>query len=165
MAFDVIRDRKRRQAGRNAGRTYAEFVAHITGLATRGSVAWGNTNFDNGVGGYVVPYAAVEGTMAGSPWNTSFEYLNSAPGRVIRHGLPSQAAADAQVAASRTVFVRVATTTPDAPVSALARNGYTSLSNGANVIRGLCTEIIYWDGTQAQQMNPSTATGPTPYTF
>ena len=147
------------------GPTYAQFQAHIATLADKGAIAWGNWT-DNGVGGYRTTAAAATGAMAGSSWNSSYEYVaNSVVARIVQHGLPSQAVFDAQVAAGREIFLRVATTTPDAAVTGLARNGYTSTSNGAAVLRGLCTELIYWDGTQAQRMVPSSGTGPTPYTW
>jgi hypothetical protein len=88
----------------------------------------------------------------------------SSPCRIIQHGLPSQAEYNAQVAAGREIYFQMVAGSVG-PYPALARNGYTSDAGGSDASPDKCVKIIYWDGAKAQQMDPSTGAGPTPYFF
>lgn len=154
--------------GGSAAKTYAAFQAHIATLATGGAKAWGALTSGYVDGAYTTTAAAEAGTMRGSPWSNRSVQSNSwAPCRVIQHGLFSNADFLAQIAAGRDIFFRMAVAGDVNEVFAYARNGYTSLGlSGAGPYPVLsCPEIIYWDGTQAQRMQPSLGLGPTPYTW
>lgn len=149
-----------------SGPTYAQFQAHIATLATEG-VAVSNAN--QPAGAYrVVPLNNGQGAMFGSSWASVFPRDgagSAAANRVIQHGLPSEVVYLAQTAASRELFFRRVDSGTSSFVS-LDRNGYVSSADaGGPFSASQCTDLIYWDGTGAQRMNPSTGTGPTPYSF
>lgn len=150
--------------GGGGGKTYAEFVTHITGLATGGVASWSSINAE--VGSYRTTAAGAAGQMYGSSW-ASFFLSDVAPCRLIQHGLPSAAAFNAQVAGGFQIFFRLAGAGDQTTFSAVNRNGYLSqaFTDGTPYPGFACDLILYWDGTQAQKMNPSTGTGPTPYTW
>lgn len=151
------------------GPTYDEFVTHITGLATGGSIAWGGQA--GAAGSYRTTAAAATGSMYGTSWSGSF-YLVDVGGtttcRLIQHGLPSLSEFEAQVAAGRQMFFGLSITS-DGPLVATDRNGYLSLGSAGSFSRGVCTQLLFWSGSDtggsAFSMNPSTGTGPTPYTW
>lgn len=147
----------------NQGKTYDDFVAHITALAAGGIRGWA-TNSATSADAYRTTAAAASGTMYGTSW-VSYLFFQFAPCRLIQHGLPSATVFNDQVANGRQVFFRIVDATPQYVFSSLARNGYTSqfLDAGEPSPTVTCTEIIYWDGTQAWRMNPSSGTGPTSY--
>lgn len=149
-------------SGAASGKTYADFQAYIATQATDGVVAWGASAMSTGA--YRTTAATATGAMIGSSWNASFSMLGGggAPCRVTQHGLPSQAEFNAQVAAGREIFLRIIVG-DDIGYSSLNRNGFTSSSGGADAFPAKCSELIYWDGSQAQRMIPSTGTGPTPF--
>lgn len=149
------------------GKTYAEFQAQINSLATGGAKSWSG-DLGGAEGAFkTTADSAASGTMAGSPWLSSVGYQApfwGAVNRVIQHSLPSQAEFNNQISATRDIFFRVVAAF-DGPFSALDRNGYLSQAQaGANGGRNI-TEVIYWDGFQAQRMVPNAGTGPTPYTW
>lgn len=149
--------------GGSSGKTYADFQAYINAQATAGAIAWGASSM-GAPGAYRTTAATATGAMIGSSWSASFSFLGggSSPCRVSQHGLPSQAEFNAQIAAGREVFLRIVVG-DDVGYSSLNRNGFTSSSGGADAFPGKCSELLYWDGSQAQKMNPSTGTGPTPF--
>jgi len=137
-------------------KTYTDFQAHIATLATSGVEG----GFNN-PGSWRYTLSAPTAGMAGSSWLQ--QYLpNADTRRVIQHACPSQVVFDALVAAGREVFFVVIDSGTTAPV-ALNRNGFLSSGDPEVYPSRAMTSFIYWDGTQAQQMNPSTGTGPTPY--
>lgn len=159
------------------GKTYAEFVAHITALATGipslgvpGAVSWGNP-FASGQGSaypgkFRTTAAAQAGTMYGTPWRQGAGYGwvwtgNSSACRAVQHGLPSEAVFLDQIASGRQIYYA---TSPGSTqlVYALSRNGYQS-DGGTEVAAANITELLFWDGARAQRMQPSLGLGPTPY--
>lgn len=152
--------------GGGGGPTYAEFVTHITGLATSGEVLWGDF-MDEG-SWLATASSSPTGTLNGTSWGPAAAggyagAADNAASRAFQHALPSQAVFNDQIASARKLFAKVEFVAPSAKV-AVARNGYTSLAR-SSVQGRIITQLLYWDGTQAQQMNPSTGTGPTPYTW
>jgi len=157
-----------------AARTYAEFQAHIATLATNGSKVWEPNSSVWGapaLGAFVTtagPAVANPGTqnMFASPWLSFVSDQTNSTRHMIRHALPSESEFNAQVAAGRQIFFRTAATTSGPLTPAVTRNGYTSLTDGgAGNTRMTCPQLIYWDGSQAQLMQPSLGLGPTPYTW
>lgn len=150
-------------AGRRLGKTYADFQAHIAALATGGVATWGNA-VGSGPTSRRVTAAAATGAMYNTPWGDHV-YTSDILARVIQHSLPSEAVFNAQVAAGREIFIRTSAGPGLAAAFAVSRNGYTSLAfNDGNTYNSTWVEeVIYWDGTQAQQMTPRTQGGPTPY--
>jgi hypothetical protein len=148
--------------GGSSGPTYAQFQAHIATLATDGAIAWTNS------GGYALgsyrttATPAPVGDMYGTSWLSEFNRSLSRVSRTVQHGLPSQAVLNAQVSASREIFIKYEAGAFVASPP-LNRNGY--LSQDSPSAGTLVTDLIYWDGAQAQRMNPSAGTGPTPYTW
>lgn len=149
-------------SGGGGGKTYAEFQAHIAVLApttrnwSANSTGWGRRR---------TTAAAATGSMVGSSWLGSFSGATiCTPCRVVQHGLPSEAEFNAQISAGREIYIEVVAG-DDVGYPSLNRNGYTSVSGLDDGSPDKCVMLIYWDGAQAQQMNPSTGTGPTPYTW
>lgn len=148
------------------GKTYAQFQAHIATLAPT-SVAWSGSSVN---AARRTTAAAATGVMQGSSWGLSETgFLTGAASqisRVVQHGLPSQAVFDAQVASGREIYLLMVDDGTTTSYGAVNRNGYTSaVFSGAATPCSICTDLIYWDGTQAQRMNPKLGTGPTPYVF
>lgn len=152
-------------AGRAGGKTYAEFVAHITVLATSGTVSWSGQVSSSSTSSVVMTTCATAtGTMTGGPWGDWFRRGSSVTCRVVQHCLPSEAEFNAQVASGLAVLLRISgdQTASDGFLS-INRNGYTSVANAATTQGKIVTELIYWDGTRAQLMRPISASGPIPY--
>lgn len=147
-------------AGGVVAKTYAEYQTQIAALATGGAVLWDSTGNN---GNIRTTAAAATGAMDGSPW-LAFCTSISALARIVQHAAPSQAAFDALVAGGFEVYLEL-TSPGSGAVVALNRNGYLSLANASSTPRRSCANFIYWDGAQAQQMNPLAGTGPTPYTW
>lgn len=144
-----------------SAKTYADYRAHIATLATGGVALWAGTVSVAGVF-RTTPTVTVSGSMTGTPWLAGM-FGGSATRRMTQHAMPSQAAFDAMNAGGfEFLWEAVSGGTGDAP--SLNRNGYTS--GGASAVSLLLIpQIIYWDGTQAQRMQPSLGLGPTPYTW
>lgn len=159
---------------KSAGKTYAQFQAHIATLPSLGFKAWGSASYGlsgavGTAGSYIVRgFIGNEGVMAGTSWFDgsligAFTDASTNTGPTVIHGLPSLAEATNQKTNSYEVYVTVEVIAT-ASRAGLTRNGFTSTSTGFTADRKI-TKILYWDGTQAMQMNPSTGTGPTPYTW
>lgn len=149
-------------------RTYADFQAHIATLATNGVADWGGNAFRPNSGSYRTAPATTGGFIFGSPW-LSIISPNWSAARLVQHSMPNQTVFDLIVAAQTEAFFRVVYAA-DAVLSytSTTRNGYTSegLANDGNPKASVTvTELIYWDGAQAQRMQPSLGLGPTPYTW
>lgn len=154
---------------RSSAKTYAEFDAYITVLAANGDRPWsGIISSTLGNKTHTTVAGAETGTMVGTPWGPADAFSGSFHAgsivcRVVQHAMPSYAAF---VALSGTkLFLRLIDTGVNGVVNAVDRNSYLSTSGPAGSRRFRITEVLYWDGTQAQQMNPSAGTGPTPYTW
>lgn len=144
------------------GQTYADFVAHITALATSGAYPWTNGAL---AGRYRSTASAVEQEMLGTSWMSHFYGANSQVSRVVQHGMPSQDAFNAQVSAGREIYYENVSAGGQSVFYGLDRNGYVSNSYSGVLAALYCIDLIYWDGTQAVRMNPRLGTGPTPYTW
>lgn len=149
--------------GAFTARTYTEFQAQVTSLATNGTVIWNDAV--GTAGKYKTTAAGNVGAMAGSSWLTAFRGgAFSTPSRVIQHGLPSQAEFTAQNTGLFDIYIETVAVADQTLVS-LNRNGYTSTAFASATTSLICTDLIYWDGTRAQRMNPNAGTGPTPYNW
>jgi hypothetical protein len=162
-----MRGRGRGYGAKTGGKTYPAFQAHIAGLATNGSIAWTSTS---------IPYAerafrttagsAAASALIGQPWGSFFGLASvTNPAGVIRHGLPSEAVYNAQCSAGREVFIRFIDPQLITDLPSVDRNGLVSTSFEGDVQALRCTELIYWDGENAQRMNPFGTSGPTLYNF
>lgn len=145
------------------GPTYEDFQAHINTLAVDGSILWTGSFTSNSQRRRVVVGGAGGGVeMEGSTWQA-----NTGDGQPLRygiqHGLPSQAVFNAQLGSE--VYYETQSVAGPLPLFALNRNGYQSLANASVNFPCRMVDLIYWDGTQAQRMNPFAGTGPTPYIF
>lgn len=146
-------------------KTYADFQAHIATLATNGVSSWPGTVSpgDTPAGSWRATAAPFSGAMYGTTWQDGCDYTGGTNvNRAILHALPSEAVALDQAGAGREIYFVMAQVS-DGNLVALNRNGYLSLDHGGTFAKIAITDLIYWDGTQAQRMNPSTGTGPTPY--
>lgn len=146
--------------------TYADFQAHIGTLALNGATAWGSPPASNNAR-YRTTAAAATGSMQGSTWQQSARTATSDVCRMVQHALPSQAVFEAQIAAARQIYFRVQDFGNGVNFGSYSRNGYTSggVNTGEDEAATYFTDIIYWDGTQAWRVNPTTGTGPIPYTW
>jgi hypothetical protein len=146
-----------------AAKTYADFVEHITGLATQGEATFGESSALHGA--YITTATSAFPSMVGSSWNSYFEGGDSNVSAIIRHGMPTPQAIDAQISSGRRLYFRINFGGGEVPYTGLSRNNYSSTDGPATPAASTCTQIIYWDGTQAWQMYPSLGLGPTPYTW
>lgn len=154
----------------SVAKTYAEFVTHITALATSGSIAWNaSTSMEGAPKAYRTTAAAATGVMVGSSWLTNFRSAGAnltAPARIIQHALPDDGTTfAAQVAAGRQIFFVVENGTVGASFLSVTRNGFTSDPLASTTGRVRCRQIIWWDGTQAWQADPYVGASPTSYTW
>lgn len=151
-------------AAQPGGKTYADFVAHITALATGGLKQW-DAFAPLTPGAYrTTAGGAFSSDMYGTIWSGyAFYYLP--PGRLVRHGLPSEAVFNDQAANGRQLFFRLADAGSQSSFNAVNRNGYASLSLFPDPAEPAvtCTELIRWDGERAWKSNPSLASAETPY--
>lgn len=146
------------------GKTYAEFQTQIATLATGGVASWTGTISANN-GARRVTATTLSGGMSGSSWQARTNPAATVA-RLIQHGVPSQAVIDDQVANGREVYYLSSFIANTNVVTGITRNGFTSQTEDLLGDNGyIVTDLIYWDGTQAQRMNPSAGTGPTVYTW
>lgn len=149
-------------------KTYSEFVAKVTADATAGTRAWDATT-TIAAGNYITVCAAQTGVLTGSPWLSVFFGAGAATPamcRIAQHSFPSQAVFNAQIAAARTVYAQIDTGSAPSGYAALNRNGYLSLSSASTGSPRVVSIFRYYDDTLGpMEMNPSTGTGPTPFTW
>lgn len=151
-------------------RTYEDFEAHITALATSGPIDF-NATMTARPGAYRTTVGEFHwGTMYGSPWQHWFtSNSNYAPVRlVLRHALPSVAVYDAQK--GRQLFMRTIKKLAPEPYVTVYRNGFGSLaSNPPDSDDGgaetLLVELIRWDRDRAWRSNPSIGSPEAEYTW
>lgn len=153
--------------GAPQGKTYDDFVAHITALATNGSTSWTN-NVQLSPGGYrstAAPFAGFS-QMRGSIW-MNYALSGVPPSRLAQHGLPSEAIYNAQAAAGYQIFFRLTSAGNQYSYYSLTRNGYTSevYYDDPPLPAVYCTELIRWDGMKAWKSNPSIGGAETEYTW
>jgi len=154
-----------------AMKTYAEFQAYVAAQATGGLIDWYNSFPSPGafrlIGTNSNPaFMALNGTSWGPSSANGFQAASSAAGGAVIHGLPSQAVADALVAAGREVLATVAALPGNATTLNLTRNGLTSGWSPSANGRMAMTRLDYFDPTLGPMtMNPSTGAGPTPLTW
>lgn len=154
-----------------AMKTYAEFQAYVAAEATGGLVDWYDAFVSAGtfrlIGTNSNPsFMALNGTTWGPSSANGFRANVSAAGGAVIHGLPSQAIADALVAAGREVLASVVALSGNATTLALTRCGLTSTSTANAAGRMAMTRLDYFDPVLGPMtMNPSTGTGPTPLTW
>lgn len=151
-----------------SAKVYSDFVAHITTLSAGASVGWGSSSGSSGAGSRTTTAAVATGLMFGTSWNSNF-WIASTTCRVVQHGLPSEAEFNSQIASLRMMLLTTVDAGNGLPVG-ITRNGFTSSSDNTEPYPFYrCTQLLYWSGTDtggsAFQMNPSTGTGPTPYTW
>lgn len=139
-------------------KTYADFLAYITALAVGGSTPWDTL----GVPAGIVRSTPISTTsvLRGSPWLARVGFANSNMAGVAQHSAPTQAVFDAIVAGGFECLFEIAAST--GTTVALDRNGLLSTA-GSSATGRTVSKFVYWDGSSAWEMNPSTGTGPTPY--
>lgn len=153
-----------------AVKTYPEFVAHITTLATSGAIAWNAaTSMEGTPKAYRTTAAAATGAMTGSSWLTNFRSAGAdlaAPARIIQHALPDDGTTFTdQVSTGRQMFFSVENGTTGTTFLSATRNGFTSAANASTTGKVRCRKIIWWDGTLAWECDPFLGTPPVPYTW
>lgn len=150
-----------------AGKTYAEFVAHITALAVDGARDWASQASWAADLAHITTAGAAAGDMYGTSFNASFRGVGtpSAISRVVQHGLPSEADFTQQTTNGWIVFVRTTTGSAPSGFASLSRNGYASLSSSSTTGPRACIELIRWNGFQAMKSNPSIGGAETEYTW
>lgn len=141
-------------------KTYADFVAYVNALPT--FVAnWGSGSFQT-TGLYKTTAGSPSGTMWGSSWMSRLT-SDSAPCRLIQHGLPSEAVFYDQVANGRLILFDLLTGFSNA-TGAVNRNGYWS-SAYTDFPTVEVRLIRYWDGFRVVDVNPFAGTGPVPFVW
>ena len=150
-----------------AGRSYEDFVAHVTARATGGDIPWtSDGDLTAGIFRTTATNATLFGAMAGSVW-MAYCAIRPQRGRMIQHAMPSEAEWNKQRAAGRVVMFRVVQDVDRVIFYALNRNGYESalFADGNPYPAFLCDECAYWDEDlgRAMKTNPQAGTGPSPY--
>lgn len=153
-----------------AGRTYAEFVAHITALATSGEIAWTAT-VGTGATGSVqrvrTTAASFSGQLYGSPAGGRVMMISNVGwgitvARFVQHSLPDGDLSGA--AAGRQVYLEIEQGAGTPELTGKTVNGFTSQSLGAGIANsGHVRRVIWWDGARAMWRDPSTNSAPEPY--
>lgn len=155
--------------GAVAPRTYPDFVDHITGLATAGSLGFNSNVVSTSAAKYRTTVVnAFSGIMNGTSWSDRF-LQGANVSRVITHAFPSLAKLQEAVTNTRQVYFEH----PNADVAfvftGLNRNGFssTSYSDGEGYIALKITRLIRWDDTlsKAFQSDPSVGGSETEYVF
>lgn len=146
---------------------YAAFVAYVDSIATTQADWTQNLAAfsSNRVRSFKTTARALSGeSLYGSPWGARFAMNAGVIGRVVQHGLPSQAVFDDQIANGRVIFVRTSSGgTADLP--SVLRNGFQSEASGSpDSLATWCEEILYFANGQAWRMTPRTSGGPTLFT-
>lgn len=149
------------------GRTYDEFVAHITALAESGDVAW-TLNLalaSAGVRKYTTTAAAFSGTMFGSPaaGRVAVSDGYSTVARLIQHALPNGDVSGATV--GQKVYFEVERLNDNRfALTGKTINGFTSQPIGVNTAwSGPVRRILWWSGARAWWRDPFNDTAPQPY--
>lgn len=150
-------------------KTYPDFVAHISTLASSGVIAWGAAvSMEGAPKAYRTTAASPAGNMAGSSWLTNFRSAGAnlaAPARIVQHGLPSEGEFNAQVLAGRQIFFAVENGTVGSSFPSVTRNGFTSTEVLASTGRVRCRRLIWWAEDQAWECDPYAGTAPQPYNW
>lgn len=147
--------------------TYSEFEAHITALAADGERPWDGSALSTlGNKAYTTIAGAEVGSMAGTPWGPADIYggsfhATSIVCRVVQHAMPDYPAFQALVGTK--LFFRLVDTGVNGVVNSVERNNFISTTGTSTNRRLKMSELIYWDGTRAQRMQPSLGLGPEPY--
>lgn len=136
--------------GGGAFADYAEYRAHVTGLAVNGSFTNANYGvglnyFISGTGIWRMIYTGTQfgpGGMWGSPFAANRAVTNdSKSGRVIQHGIESLGAVDF---GHENVYLLDVTGIVSLPTSSVTRNGFTSESYGTYGCFQI-NSLVYWD--------------------
>ncbi|MGX1587367.1 hypothetical protein [Brevundimonas diminuta] len=148
--------------GAPQGKTYAEFLAHITARATSGTLPWSASAYVSGK--FLVAPAARANSMLGTPW---MDYFNGITSRVVQHALPSPESLDEQIAGGLKVYVEVLAIAPKVDFRSLNRNGFLSsaYNDGEAYAASEIVELLAWVGGAPVRMQPNLGLGPTPYTW
>lgn len=144
------------------GKTYAEWLARITTLATGGVKSWGSQLATTA--GKFRTTAAVNGTgiMIGSPWQDYASRFTNVE-RLIQHGLPLEEVFNEQCAAGREIYYEIVSLGSLSSFSGKTRNGFTSDSSDVASLAYNCPDVRYFDPVLGpMKMNPQAGTGPIP---
>lgn len=150
------------------GRTYEEFVAHVTLLASAGSRGWDQSL--NGTGKRLTTASAPTGTMIGSSWGPSSPngvWDSSAVARAIQHAMADEAIFGEAVANSAVIyFDTTARSTVAADLPSVNRNGFTSSASNRSAQRQI-TDLLRFDFATGRvfRSNPSLGTAEAEYTW
>lgn len=156
-------------AGVSTGRTYDEFVTHITGLATDGARAWGASTLAPNINApyklYTVANETGSGTLTGSPWGGSggngWVSRDSSLDLMMRHAMPTAGVWSSQKAEGRYVYYE-ATAIFSQEALSIFRNGITSAASAGTMCRQI-TRLLLWTDGRPMEMQPSLGLGPEPY--
>lgn len=157
-------------AGVSITKTYPQFLAHITLLATNGERAWDSSSLAGGTDQRThrtaPSMADLSGlTMTGSSWgplSPAGLARFSSPARAMQHALPNEALFNALRSTGYEILYTVSAAS-SAAVSPSTRNGYTSLGPVTTNVSTI-PEVIYYDPTLGpMRMQPHLGLGPTPY--
>lgn len=152
-------------AGGTAGKTYAEWLAHVTALTTR-VFSWGNDAATQSADQFRTTCAAATNSMTGSPFMSQVG-SPSAVSRIVQHCFPTAALFSAAQASGDVVYVSYPGSVLTPALPSVDRNGYASNSAPGGTASGPITVFRYFDRTlgQAFEVNPSAGTGPAPYNW
>lgn len=155
-------------AGGATGRTYEDFVAHITTrAATLKSTVDRVQDFSEVV--RVLVDDDVSPNTYGTPWLSHFAGGSGVSNwaAIVRHSLPSLAEFEAQVTMARQVLVVTKNAPWTSVYTGINRNGYQSQTiNFSSFTPMIVDECVFWSAAQnaALVINPYAGSGPVPYT-
>ena len=157
-------------AGANIERTYTEYVAHITSIATNGAVSWTSELLYSGttLRKFRATASTFSGQLYGSPAAARFGTSSvggssyNSVARIIQHSLPDGDVTGATP--GQVVYFEVQGLTTYPALVGKTVNGYTSLSIAANFTESSSVpRIIWWSDGRAWWRNPFNNTAPEPY--
>lgn len=156
------------------GRTYDDWVAHVTDRSGSNLAYWNNQNNAPSVFRVRADSSTLTGSMFGSPFlggpNTGFYgFAGTTTCRLIQHCLPSEDAFEQQRANSGWMILVQGSSSFRMLAQGTARNGFTSVTQYYDPDGADCRTVAtlgWWDfSTQTALMNsPMAGTGPVPYT-
>ena len=135
--------------GAPAGKTYADWVAHVSSV-TATTRSWDGYQSHASSGLNRVTCGAVDATkrMYGSIWGALAAFFSFTPSAAVQHGLPSQAVYNEQCANSRPIlyYAQYDGGFSGAACQSVDRNGYQSIADPATPTIYL-TEVSWWDAS------------------
>lgn len=146
------------------GRTYEDFVAHITALTTSTPHGWNEAGLFSKTRFISTANAQPTTELYGTPWANHYGTDFATPARIANHGLPSYEIFQEQITSNRQIFFDCQGIQPQSLFIEYWRNNFYSwYAEGGPYNASICNSILYWHQGRAWKMRPFLGLGPEPY--